>query len=508
MITDIYKKYKFEIIAGLFIIVLFFLSRLATLGELPIFTDEAIYIRWAQIAKNDSEWLFISLTDGKQPLFVWFTAIAMRFISDPLIAGRIVSVFAGFATIVGLFFLGKEIFKSRTVGILSGFIYTLYPFALVYDRMALYDSLVGTFTIWGLYSVVLFIKHINLSTAVFVGVLSGIAVLNKSNGFFNLGLLPFSLLLFKWNEKKSLQRLAKWGVLSTLITLITFAIYFILRLSPFFYIIAQKNAVFVYPLSEWIKHPFTYFFQNLFVGQQDWLVRYIGIPFLLLVFYAFFVNKKTVRETLILFIWFLVPFIYLALFGKTLYPRYIFPMTLSLLPLIAYSLISIYQKIKIKYIFIPVFVLAFAYSLWTDYLIIKDFAWSPIPESDKSQYYADWPSGYGIKETINYMKEHEKGNNIALFTQGTFGLMPDAYTIYLYKDSQFTIKGIWPIDDTLPVELSESAKKNPTYIVFYQPCSNCPGKGKAPDAWQLTPALSIKKPAPDTWITLYKVIAE
>src|SRR6266852_1654782 len=136
------KKYKFEIIFGVCIVALYFVLRVYHILSLPVFTDEAIYVRWSQIAKQDANWRFISLTDGKQPMFVWIALVLMHVIHDPLLAGRMVSVFSGFVTTVGLFFLGKELFRNRWVGLLSSFLYVIYPFGLVYDRMALYDSLV------------------------------------------------------------------------------------------------------------------------------------------------------------------------------------------------------------------------------------------------------------------------------------------------------------------------------------------------------------------------------
>src|SRR3990170_2343362 len=136
------------ILPVLFIAAFYFFTRLYNIMSLPIFTDEAIYTRWSQIAKNDAAWRFISLTDGKQPLFVWIDMVFMRFVSDPLLAGRLVSVFAGLLTVIGLFFLGKEIFNNKKIGIIAGIIYVIYPFALVYDRMALYDSLVSATAVW------------------------------------------------------------------------------------------------------------------------------------------------------------------------------------------------------------------------------------------------------------------------------------------------------------------------------------------------------------------------
>src|SRR5436305_975362 len=111
-------KYKSEIILATVIGVFYFLLRLIFLNKLPIFTDEAIYLRWAQIALHDSSWRFISLTDGKQPMYVWFAMIFIKFIGDPLLAGRLVSVFAGFFTLIGIFFLTYELFRNKTMSFL------------------------------------------------------------------------------------------------------------------------------------------------------------------------------------------------------------------------------------------------------------------------------------------------------------------------------------------------------------------------------------------------------
>src|SRR3990167_7652447 len=193
------KKHKLELIIAVLLTFAYFFLRLYRIMSLPIFTDEAIYTRWSQIARFDAGWRFISLTDGKQPLFVWLDVISMKIINDPLLSGRIVSVFAGFLTMIGLFFLGREIFKNRWIGILSAFLYLIFPFALVYDRMALYDSLVGTFAVWRLYFEVLLIKKLRLDVALILGMILGGGVLTKTSGFFSIYLMPFTLLLFDFS---------------------------------------------------------------------------------------------------------------------------------------------------------------------------------------------------------------------------------------------------------------------------------------------------------------------
>src|SRR4030042_2725996 len=79
------------------------LLRIINLGSLPIFADEAIYIRWAQVMSAESTLRFLPLSDGKQPLFMWSVIPFLKIISDPLIAGRLLSAILGLGTIIAIF---------------------------------------------------------------------------------------------------------------------------------------------------------------------------------------------------------------------------------------------------------------------------------------------------------------------------------------------------------------------------------------------------------------------
>src|SRR3989344_1902094 len=146
-IPDFIHNYRWYIVSCIGLTIAYFVSRLINLVDLPIFTDEAIYIRWAQIGGNDSSWRFISLTDGKQPLFVWGIMVALRLFNDPLFAGRLVSVIAGFFSLIGIGILSGTMFRSVKTGFFASLLYLASPFSLMYDRLALMDSLLATFSI-------------------------------------------------------------------------------------------------------------------------------------------------------------------------------------------------------------------------------------------------------------------------------------------------------------------------------------------------------------------------
>lgn len=501
------RKHRLVILSAFAIGAVFFFTRFYNILSLPIFTDEALYVRWAQIAKNDANWRFISLTDGKQTLFIWVAMVAMRFVDDPLLSGRIVSVFAGFLSMVGLFFLGREVFKNHWVGLISVGLYSLYPFALVYDRMALYDSLVGAFAVWSLYFTVLLARRLRLDVAILLGMTIGGGVLNKTNGFFSLYLLPFSLLLFDWHKKHMLMRVITWVGLALIVLSLTYGYYSILRLSPFFHIIDEKNALFVYPFKEWIKHPFYYFVDN-WSGLFNWFITYVSWPVFLLIIGSFFVYRQFTREKILLVIWFLFPFVALALFGKTLYPRFIFFMTLSLLPLVALSLYRLRQAIKNSLVFAGCCLLFSSIFLWTDYRILTNFGKAPIPDSDKNQYINDWPSGGGIREAVAFFKKEAEKGKIYIATQGTFGLLPHALEMYLVDNPNIKLVGFWPIENTPPKEVLEASKTMPAYFVFYQPCSSCKNIGEAPASWPVRTIFQVQKGETARYFTVYRVESE
>ena len=126
----------------IFLSILYFLTRLINLTILPIFFDEANYIFWAKrIASANSHW-FLPLAYGKPVPFIWLIVLMLKILPSNLylIAGRLPSVFFGLITLIGIYKLGKSHF-SKSIGLAACLLYILSPFALFYDRLALYDSI-------------------------------------------------------------------------------------------------------------------------------------------------------------------------------------------------------------------------------------------------------------------------------------------------------------------------------------------------------------------------------
>lgn len=512
-------KHKYDFLALLILGAVYFLIRLPNLGLLPIFTDEAIYMRWVQIASQDPNWRFISLTDGKQPLFIWLTVAMMKFISDPLIAGRLVSVFAGFGTLIGLYIVTLELFKKRSIAVISVVLYLFYPMAQVHDRMALYDSLVTTFAVWAAYVSILLAKYVRLDIAYTLGFIIGAATLNKTSGFLSAYLLPVSLLFFDFRKQQRRQRFTHWVFYALLAYIISQVFYSILRLSPYFHIIEEKNSTFFYPLSDWLSHapdflkiPDGIFYGNL-RGLGTWTIEYMTLPYIFFVLIALFHFRDQFKAKTYLLLNFLIPFVAIALVGKVLFPRYIFFMSAMLLPLAAWGIVWVSDYVAKKWkqsekvLLSLCTILAVAIAAYTSIYFTFDPINAPIPRADSRQYVNGWGAGWGVVEATRYFTDQAKDKKIYVATEGTFGLMPFSLEMYLVNNKNVTLKGIWPIEKSAPKDLIQMATTMPTYVVFYQPCVDCNMQNEAPKDWPLTEITRIRQGNADSYFIIYQVNA-
>jgi 4-amino-4-deoxy-L-arabinose transferase-like glycosyltransferase len=133
----------------------YFALRLAGLTALPIFSDEATYLRWGQlIRRSPLQNAFVSLGDTPHhpPLPSWLLALAGSLCGDPLLAGRLVSVFVGFITLLATGGLCMELNHWRSkhpngkdsphMLALLTVLFTLFtPYIAFNQRMALVDPI-------------------------------------------------------------------------------------------------------------------------------------------------------------------------------------------------------------------------------------------------------------------------------------------------------------------------------------------------------------------------------
>lgn len=485
-----------ELITVVIIVAATFFTRVINLLNIPIFTDEAIYIRWAQIGLADPAHRYISLTDGKQPLMTWLMYPFLLIFQDPLFAGRFVSVISAVFAVIGIYLLGRELFGKKTA-VFSAFLYIISPFTILYDRLALYDALLSSIFIWTLLLEILLVKHLRLDTALILGASIGLGLLTKSSAFFFIYLIPLSLLVFDFRKKDKMKRLVKWLGLCTISFVIAQIIYNSLRLSPWFYIINQKNYTFIYTLDELLKKSLATFLPNLH-GLMQFLIGYVTIPiFALLILGLLWLFFKKNIKIVFLFLWFLIPFIALALFGRVIFPRFILFMTVPILVICAKIIVDLEDLIKKKILFIFLLFLILIYPIYQSFLIMVNPIEVSIPVNDRNQFFDAWPSGYGANEVISYIGNESKKGKVVLGTEGTFGLNPAVYEIYLGKNPNVEIHGFWPVGE-VPKELLEASKRYPTYLVFKD-------KQNIPDNWPLKLIAKYRRGKGNTYLLFYQI---
>jgi 4-amino-4-deoxy-L-arabinose transferase-like glycosyltransferase len=451
---------------GAILILFLFALRFFHLTILPIFADEAIYIRWAQVMKAEETLRFLPLSDGKEPLFMWIVIPFLKFIHDPLVAGRIVSVLSGLGTLIGVSFLSNLLFKNRKVAIAAGLIYAISPFSFFFDRIALVDSMLTLFGIWTFIFAYLSFTKERLDYAMLAGFALGGAWLTKSPALFFALMLPTLWLFIK--RPGSLIKV----IPLTLVTIVIgYGFYNILRLGPNFSLIASRNLDYVYPISHILKSPFDPLKPFLLQSLQ-WLMMMGPWELLILGLIGILVNcRKNWKQILVLLIWFLGPIVIQSEYAKVFTARYI----LFSIPFLIILAASIFTGLTAKWLQIVVYGLLAVFIIQAgifDYYLLTEPAKSNLPRNERSGYLEEWTAGQGIKQSADYLRNYQMqnpGNKIVVGTEGYFGTLPDGLEIYLNDMPQITIVGVGINLTTVPSSLIESRKSgNDTFLLINQ----------------------------------------
>jgi 4-amino-4-deoxy-L-arabinose transferase-like glycosyltransferase len=442
---------------------LFIFFRLYRLGSVPVFVDEAIYVRWSQVMRAEPTLRFLPLSDGKQPLFMWATMPSLKFISDPLIAGRTVSVLAGLGSLIGIGLLGLILFSDPFIALFSSLIYAILPFTMFFDRMALADSLLAMFGVWSLIFAVKFSKTLQTEYAIYLGFAIGGGLLTKSPAII-FYLWAILAILFTFDSKKfttGLWRKLVWGLLLTVV--ISQTMYLVLRLGVGFQMIGARNQDYVYTIKEVLSHPLSPLVGNI-KTTANWLFL-LFTPTVLILGVLGYLNSKTRRQYLLLILVALIPLVFQASIAKVYTSRYILYAVLPLIPLAGLGLHWLFVR---KGILIKSSVVLFlSVPVLFTFVYLKNPGAVPMPVDMRSGYFSEWTAGFGQKEVAQYLlNEEAKGNSVVVFTEGTFGTLPDGLQIYTEGHKNITIVGSTPNIYEIPSGLLNTSKDNLRYYVL------------------------------------------
>lgn len=454
---------KKEIVIILLILFFYFLLRVPNLTAQPIFADEAIYIRWAQVMKSEPTLRFISLTDGKPPLFMWTMIPLFKVFKDPLLAGRILSVLVGSLTVLGGIFLGWKFF-SKQVGLWAGILIVITPFMIFFDRMALVDSMLAAFSIWTLTLALLLTKYKRLDLAMFLGYLIGGSLLTKPPGFFNILSLPLSSIPLNWKSANRQNQILRLFGLWLVAIIIGLTIFNILRLGPGFNNLNSRNQDYTFSPSRLLQYPLDPFIPHL-KDVFDWMIHLAGLPMILLIIYSvFLIIRKWHPTGLVILLWSLFPLIVQMVFLQVFTARYILFSIPPLLIMAAFGLENIFTKKYFNYVFLRLFLvlIILAWPVYFIYQTLSNAIDTPLSNNEKEGYYQKWTAGFGFKEIAQFLDDESKKGLVVVGTEGSFGTLSDGLQIYLDKNPKVIVIGG---KGAISPQLRQSAIDHPTYFV-------------------------------------------
>lgn len=449
-----------HLILAVLLLAAYFATRLINLENLPIFSDEGIYIEWAKTAWHDASQRFISLTDGKQPLQTWATIPFLKLFEDnALVAGRLFAVLGGLFGMVGVFLL-MQLLLGKWGGYLAAFLYIVTPMFVFYDRIALVDTWVAAFAVWIFLGSYYLGKTLRLDVALLFGLLAGFGLLAKSSVQLFLALSVLGI-VFALEKNGSLKKAINFFLLYAVAVIIAMLIYNVQMLSPYLHYVAEKNKTFILTPGEFFAEPFKLFFTNIRL-IPGYLFGETGIAFLVLSIYGLYTMvKKNRTVALVLFVWLLVIFILIANFNKVLYPRYLlFMASLLIIP-------STYALSAIKPRYLPFALLAvFVVNAYALYAVVFHARVLPFPAIDRGQYVVGETAGYGAREIIEYARTASKNGPVTIVAEGNFGLSADSLRALTKPTDTFTIQGEWPLNREKLESYRSLAQKQTVFVVF------------------------------------------
>lgn len=453
-LSSITRSYGFVI----FLTFLYLSTHFFKLNSLPIFADESIYIRWAQLITDDwQQYAFFALNDGKTPLFIWLLAPFQLLQINQLWSARSVSVLIGLTQVFAIGYFTKILGGKRTAQFLAMFFTLLLPFWFFHHRLAMIDGLLTlclTFTMIGIAKIIsipldikntkqlvslkswqFLLQRTSISAMLWTGLGLGAALWTKVPAVL---ILP-SIAVWPWWKKSTfatkLMQLITIGV-AVLLGLTVFAL---LKFSPAFGQLFNRGSDFLYPVSEIVSGTW-----RQTIGNIPTYIAYFGVylgwgVLALNIVGLFTGSAKRLHHVLF---WSAILFaLPIALLGKVVYPRYFFPaaifLTINAALVLASGLTSfipsrkqLYSKALYSFLVALFFAQLIQYS--TIFALTSWFAPNAIPfvPADQTQYLTEWSSGHGIAESVALLDTLAADHTVAVATEGFFGTLPDGVLVY------------------------------------------------------------------------------
>ncbi|OGJ22496.1 MAG: hypothetical protein A2804_02990 [Candidatus Pacebacteria bacterium RIFCSPHIGHO2_01_FULL_46_10] len=452
------------------LIALFLLTHFLFLTKLPVFSDEAIYIRWAQVAFNEPQkYAFLPMLDGKPPLHVWLMIPFLRIFSDPLFAGRAFSVLAGALTMLVVGKLVRLLGGKEREELLAMALVVVVPFWFLNHRMALADGLLVLFFSMALYfGLRLFLKPRRFEMFAFA-LSFGAALWVKTTALFFIPVyacLPLLALTLE-NKKFSLKALKDAYIGKSTLKLIiggllAGGLFLLLKFSPLFPYLFKRSEDYAFTIPQLLGGEWKVVLFDSLPQKLWWIVWYMT-PF------AFLLSLFERKKNSVLFLMAAAYVLPLIIIGRVLYSRYFLPTAVlfTLSAVIGYGRARQQKSLQnIAHILMACFLV---FSIVFSGISVFTPESTQYVQLDRSQYLLSWAAGYGIPQVRDYLTERIKHGKVTVGAEGYFGTLPDGLLMYfdhVPNSGNIRIDGVGVSPEVIPQWVLDSVKTSETYLLL------------------------------------------
>lgn len=443
---------------------LFILLRLIFIFNFPPFCDESIHVNTAQVMMSypDMQWLSISV-QTKPPLIFWFFGIGSFLFRDPIIGARLIALLLSVPSFFILFYWVKGMVNEKTAKI-ALLILTLCPLFILFQSTVLMEGLIITVTLAIFWLLFLIKEKEDWQKFIILGILFGVTFWIKLSALLATFLAYILLICIIFNKKISLKR----KIVLLFIPMIIFLLFVLfLAIRPDFrYLFSEYNR---YTVS---GNDLTAFSTNL------WMNNFFYIFLTLLIYLApttlfgiIFAVKKINNKLLFLLLLGSILLLLSAIFTiKVMRVRYFLPGIIPLVPVFAIGANEIIQKwkkyqINVSILFFTPLVILSLILVISPTTFFSFFPKDSIVKSERD-YAFSWPSGYGMKEAINFIEKNKLYNSQMLLIVPSASGNPGDYFSAYYRFDPLVKVVMSPVSSKEDFEnINKAFKPAPLYLL-------------------------------------------
>jgi 4-amino-4-deoxy-L-arabinose transferase-like glycosyltransferase len=335
------------------IVSVYLATRLSYARRFPYFFDEGTYASFAAQGAHSLDQLFVSLTIAREPLQIWLSIFWIKLGIDPLLAGRLVAVGAGLATVGVVGLIGRRL-GGNAVGWVAAALSVVVPFFVVHDGIGIYEPLVTLIMAAALLTQIELARRPQPALGLVLGLILAAGVLTKRNTLPAVALIPVSLLVFDWSREDRRGRLVRWIASIAIAAIPVVVAVLVLRSSEHwsqyedFSQVGAGGVGFagVRPLDQVLDDPFR-FTGQAWSAYRPGLHQYLTIPLLAAAAVGVVLAwRSRPRLTGVLLAWIALPFIVALTFGTLSFPRHVMYLVPPALVFMAFALVRAVEAVS------------------------------------------------------------------------------------------------------------------------------------------------------------------